>query len=63
MMSYDEMAAECVRLRTVNAELLAALKLFMNDPRFQVSIGGNPIMIDRMIVQVRAAIAKAEQDR
>lgn len=44
-------------------DLLASLKCFLEDIRFQVTVGGNPIMVDRMIAAARAAIAKAEGPR
>jgi hypothetical protein len=32
----------------------------MEDSRFNVAVGGNPIAVEKMLAQVRAAIAKAE---
>jgi hypothetical protein len=34
-----------------------ALRYFMEDPRFQVGVGGNPIAVDRMLAEVRAILA------
>ena len=36
--------------------LEAALRLFLEDERFHVSVGGNPIAIEQMIGQARAAL-------
>lgn len=36
--------------------LEAALRLFLEDDRFHVSVGGNPIAIEQMIGQARAAL-------
>jgi hypothetical protein len=47
-------------LREVSADLLAALKLFVEDERFDVAIGGNPNAVAALIQQATAAIAKAE---
>ena len=41
-------------------ELLDALKLLIEDPRFQVSIGGNPNAVDKAYAQCSRAIAHAE---
>ena len=43
-------------------DLLAALRCFIEDERFHVGIGGNPIVVDKMIAAARAAIAKATGD-
>jgi hypothetical protein len=37
-----------------------ALELFLIDPRFQVSIGGNPNAVEKMCAQARAALAKCK---
>lgn len=55
-----ERKAARYRLEAAAPDLLAALKCFLDDSRFQVGIGGNPIAVDRMIDAARAAIAKAE---
>lgn len=39
-----------------NARLRDALKLFLEDPRFHVSIGGNPNAVEKMLEQARAAL-------
>ncbi len=36
--------------------LEAALRLFLEDERFHVSVGGNPIAIEQMIGQARALL-------
>lgn len=40
-------------------DLLASLREFMEDERFQVGVGGNPIAVDAMLSRARAAISKA----
>lgn len=47
------------RLIAAAPELLDSLNDFLNNPLFQVGVGGNPIAVDRMIDKARAAIAKA----
>jgi hypothetical protein len=47
-------------LREASSGLLAALKLFVEDERFDVAIGGNPNAIAALIQQATAAIATAE---
>jgi hypothetical protein len=42
-------------------ELLAALRCFVDDERFAVSVGGNPNVVPAMIAAGRAAIAKASR--
>jgi hypothetical protein len=43
------------RMRTV-------IRIFFNkDPRFQVSVGGNPHAVDRMLDDARATLAEAEK--
>jgi hypothetical protein len=54
----DQRALECIR--AAGPELLAALKCFMGDARFRVTVGGNPRVVDRMLSDARAALAKAE---
>jgi hypothetical protein len=56
MMSYDEMAAECVRLRTINAELVAALDDLLPPLVYGWKVSD---MQDR-IAAACAALAKAE---
>lgn len=50
-----------VIVRAINAheELVKALTCFLDDERFQVAVGGNPIVVDRMLDEARAALAKA----
>ena len=47
-----------VELACQRNSLLEALKFFMEDPRFQIQVGGNPHAVDKMLEQVRAAISK-----
>lgn len=54
-----DLGAEMIRRWNCHDDLLAALRCFLDDPRFQVGVGGNPIVVERMIGQARAAIAKA----
>lgn len=54
-------AAFVVRCVNSHADLVAALRCFLADERFQVAVGGNPIAVDRMLEQARAALAKASQ--
>ena len=49
-------------LRVTGAdELAAALGWFLEDPRFQVAVGGNPNAVDRMLADARAALAKYKE--
>ena len=48
----DAQAAEIARLRE-------ALGWFLCDDRFHVAVGGNPNVVERMLRDARAAIAKA----
>ncbi len=41
------------------AKLREALGWFLNDPRFQVGVGGNPIAVDRMIDEARKRYQEA----
>ena len=57
----------CMNLKVASAcliaaapELLEALKGFVEDPQFQISIGGNPNAVQKMLDKARAVIAKAE---
>jgi hypothetical protein len=45
----EELVAEVERLRD-------ALRLFIDDERFQVTMGGNPIVVERAIAQAHAAL-------
>jgi hypothetical protein len=53
---YVELAE---RLQMQNTRLLEALKLLIEDPRFQVSIGGNPHAVEKAYAQIVSAIAMA----
>jgi hypothetical protein len=53
------------RLETAEArvaELEAGLSWFLTDERFQVAVGGNPIVVDRMLVDARALLPKAPSE-
>lgn len=61
--SYPEIDQESLsyaRLMAASPDLLAALKCFVDDDRFQVAVGGNPNVVPKMIDAARAAIARAE---
>lgn len=59
-MTRDTLTAAALIVQAVNAhdELVAALRCFLEDERFLVSVGGNPIVVDRMLGQARTALAK-----
>lgn len=40
-------------------DLVRALGWFINDPRFQIGVGGNPIAVDRMIADAKEIYARA----
>ncbi len=42
-------------------ELLEVVKDFMENPLYQVAVGGNPTMVDEFMTRARAVIAKATQ--
>ena len=42
-------------------ELTEALGWFMEDERFQVGVGGNPIAVEKMLAEVRLRMAAARQ--
>ena len=44
-------------LRTAADRLEKTLALFLEDPRFNVSVGGNPIAVYKMYNEARAALA------
>lgn len=43
--------------------LLASLKDFMENPIFHVGVGGNPIVVEKMLDRARAAIHRATGDK
>lgn len=47
------------RLIAAAPDLYASLREFMEDDRFQVGVGGNPIAVEAMIARARAALSKA----
>jgi hypothetical protein len=52
----DEIAA----LQAEVARLREALGWFLADPQFQVAVGGNPIVVERMLAAARAALQPKE---
>ena len=60
---YDDVdhdtALANARLIACAPELLAVVRDFMENPLFQVAVGGNPTMVDDFMERARAAIAKA----
>jgi hypothetical protein len=40
-------------------DMLSVLRDLFENPQFQVGIGGNPIMVEKLMQRARAAIAKA----
>jgi hypothetical protein len=44
-------------------EMYEALVHFIEDPTFQVAVGGNPNVVDRMLDHARAALAKARGEQ
>ena len=48
------------RLIAAAPDLLAVLKAFIEDERFQIAIGGNPNAVRALMAAATAAIAKAE---
>src|SRR5271165_5312894 len=58
----DALAMLTTALRVTGAdELAAALGWFLEDPRFQVAVGGNPNAVDQMLADARAALAKYKE--
>jgi hypothetical protein len=47
----------CVTLRERVAELESTLRWFLDDERFQVAVGGNPNVVEKMLSDARAALA------
>lgn len=47
-------------LFTAAPELLESIKEFIEDPRFQVAVGGNPNAVQQMYDRAKSAIRKAE---
>jgi hypothetical protein len=45
------------RLIAAAPALFTALKCFLDDDRFQVSVGGNPSAVDRMLDDARKALS------
>ena len=55
---FDDTAAALTSLRDKNARLREALGWFLNDTRFQVGVGGNPIAVEDMLRRARAALGE-----
>lgn len=55
-----EEAKANAHLIAASPDLLAALKELLEDPDYQIAIGGNPHAVDAMLSRARAALAKAE---
>jgi hypothetical protein len=47
-------------LRSERDALVAALTCFLDDPRFQVAVGGNPIAVEEMLAKARAALTASK---
>ncbi len=61
---YNESRAQqkLAELSQRQAALIAVLKVFLgHDPRFQVSIGGNPIAVEQFLATARRFIPMPEQ--
>lgn len=53
-------AAVALKAEHDREALLASLRDFLENPLFQVSVGGNPIAVDAMLARAREAIVRAE---
>ena len=53
--------AEIERLRDAMPRLVNALRCFLEDQRFHVAVGGNPIAVEKMIAEARAAARIVEE--
>jgi|SRR6476620_12372489 len=51
------------RLIAAAPDLYEALIDFIENPLFQVAVGGNPVVVDRMLDRARAALAKARGEQ
>lgn len=49
------------KLRQSHTALIKALAMFLEDARFNVQVGGNPIAVGRMILDAKAALAAARK--
>lgn len=56
-----EARAEAAEARV--GELEAALTWFLDDPRFQVAVGGNPDVVERMITEATRTLKGAPDER
>lgn len=60
----DQLAAaeaRVARLEDAMPRLVDALRCFLEDQRFHVSVGGNPIAVEQMIAEARAAVEAGEE--
>lgn len=58
--SRDDLTDEIAALQAEVARLREALGWFLADPQFQVAVGGNPIVVERMLAAARAALQPKE---
>lgn len=59
---YDHQAIANARLIAAAPELAKALSDFLENPAFQVGVGGNPNAVDAMLSAARLALSKARGD-
>jgi regulator of sirC expression with transglutaminase-like and TPR domain len=52
-------ADEIERLRSRVERLEGALRMFLEDPRFDVAVGGNPNAVEAMLSEAREALSTA----
>ena len=58
--AYFATAQKVGQLEVENGQLRAALRCFLDDPRFQVVVGGNPIAVDAMLANARALLNRKD---
>lgn len=54
--------ARAALLASGTGALVASLEAFLEDDRFSVSVGGNPLAVEKMLADARSALAKAQGD-
>lgn len=59
----SDLLSELTRLRALADGMAGALRCFLSDERFQVAVGGNPIVVDRMLDNARAALSAYDSDK
>jgi hypothetical protein len=57
---WKDAADEILSLRSRLEKMETALRYFLCDDRFQVAVGGNPIAVDAMLAEARAALQDKE---